>query len=124
MQSRECHFSDYAVNTLMSCLNSQLAVVQGLVMDRKEANRGNVVFDERCCRASYGMLCRQLYNPITHIGEEVYFDPRDRRKWAIRQIDWFVEQVSITLATSRILHLLARAREKQYPAKASHIATD
>jgi len=62
-------------------------------MDRKEANRGNIVFDERCCRVSYGMVCRELYNPVTHMGEDIYYDPIDKKKWALHQIDWFVEQV-------------------------------
>ncbi len=81
--------------TVDGSLYRQLAVVQGLVMDRIQAiSRGSVVFKERCCRLSYGMICRELYNEAKHIGEEVTHDPRDRQRWAVNQIDWFVVQVS------------------------------
>lgn len=64
-------------------------------MDRIQIiSRGSVVFKERCCRLSYGMICRELYDETRHIGEEVTRDPRDGKKWAVNQIDWFVVQVS------------------------------
>ena len=73
----------------------QLAVVQGLVMDRIQAiSRGNVVFKERCCRISYGTICREPYDKFKHTGEKVTYDSRDRKQWAEGQIDWFVKQVT------------------------------
>ncbi|KAL9137562.1 MAG: hypothetical protein Q9175_001216 [Cornicularia normoerica] len=54
----------------------QLAVVQGLVMDRIQTiGRGNMIFKERCCRVSYGVRCREEYS--------------DKNK---AHIDWFVKQ--------------------------------
>jgi hypothetical protein len=64
-------------------------------MDRtQEISQNIVVYTKRCCRTSYGIICRQLYDPIKHQGEDVVIDPRDKQKWAERQIHWFIEQVS------------------------------
>ena len=76
---------------------SQLAVVHGLVMDRVQTiSRGAAVFKERCCRASYGVLCLEEYNPNNpaHVSSKMTIDPRDGKRWAEDQIDWFVKQVS------------------------------
>jgi molecular chaperone DnaK (HSP70) len=72
----------------------QLAVVHGLVMDRvQRIKEDKVVYKERCCRNSYGIVVRQPYDPLLHQGEDVETDPRDRKKWAINQIDWFIKKV-------------------------------
>jgi hypothetical protein len=72
----------------------QLAVVHGLVMDRiQEVDRGIVVYKERCCRSSYGLIVRQPYDPMLHQGEDITIDPRDKRRWAEKQIHWFIKQV-------------------------------
>ena len=66
-------------------------------MDRVQTiSRGDVVFKERCCRLSYGVLCLDKYDPNNpaHIGQKVSMDPRDGKKWVENQIDWFVKQVS------------------------------
>ncbi|KAI9738416.1 MAG: hypothetical protein M1834_008919 [Cirrosporium novae-zelandiae] len=71
----------------------QLAVVNGLVMSRvQEINQNTVVFDERCSRMSYGVICREPYDRLRHIGDDVICDPRDRKMWANDQIDWFIKQ--------------------------------
>ncbi|KAL8740298.1 MAG: hypothetical protein Q9190_006981 [Brigantiaea leucoxantha] len=73
----------------------QLAVVQGLVMERiQTVSRGNQIFEERCCRSSYGIICMEEYNPNwdRHIGQKVILDQRDGKKWAVDQIQWFVKQ--------------------------------
>lgn len=65
-------------------------------MDRIQSiSRGDVVFKERCCRVSYGMRCREEYNPDNprHLGQKVTVDQRDGKKWVENQIDWFVKQV-------------------------------
>lgn len=73
---------------------SQLAVVHGLVIDRIQALRDlGRVFSERCSRTSYGIVVRALYNPVDHLGEDIVIDPRDKTKWAERQIHWLVKQV-------------------------------
>ena len=67
-------------------------------MERVQAiSRCAVIFRERCCRASYGVLCLEEYNPerTAHIMSQVSVDPRDGKKWAEDQIDWFVKQVSL-----------------------------
>jgi hypothetical protein len=65
------------------------------VMDRvQRIKEDKVVYKERCCRNSYGILVRQLYDPQLHQGEDIETDPRDRKKWAINQIDWFIKKVS------------------------------
>jgi len=64
-------------------------------MDRvQRIKEDKVVYKERCCRNSYGILVRQLYDPELHQGEDIERDPRDRKKWAINQIDWFIKRVS------------------------------
>ena len=64
-------------------------------MDRtQEIGQNIVVYTKRCCRTSYGIVCRQIYDPVKHQGEDVVIDTRDKQKWAERQIHWFIEQVS------------------------------
>ena len=67
-------------------------------MDRIQAiGRGNIVFKERCCRVSYGVRCREKYDPEknkAHVGQQVKRDPRDGVMYVDDQIDWFVKQVS------------------------------
>jgi hypothetical protein len=73
----------------------QLAVVHGLIMDRvQRIKEDKLVYKERCCRNSYGILVRQLYDPQLHWREDIEKDPRDRKQWAINQIDWFIKKVS------------------------------
>ena len=63
-------------------------------MERKQMlHRGRGVYDERCCRLSYGVVCRELYDPIKHMGEKTVVDPLDKRKWAQEQIDWLIKEV-------------------------------
>lgn len=76
----------------------QLAVVQGLVMDRIQAiSRGTVVYKDRCCRVSYGVVSREPYDAVRHRGEKVVLDPLDNKKWAENQIHWLIKQVRFFL---------------------------
>ena len=71
-------------------------------MDRVQMLKsGNVVFKERCCRLSYGVLCMEEYDPNnpSHIGQKVNSDPRDGKKYVEEQIDWFVKQASREVST-------------------------
>ena len=83
--------------TNMIAENSQLAVVQGLVLERSQVTSlGAMVFKERCCRLSYGVLCREEYDPNnnpTHIGQRVLKSPLDGKYWVEGQIDWLLKQV-------------------------------
>ena len=78
---------------IVTVAEPQLAVVIGLVKDRIQSiSRGEVVFKQRCCRNSYGVLCRQEYNANRHTGQKVDLDPRDGKQWVEGQIAWFVKQ--------------------------------
>ncbi|MCJ1406143.1 hypothetical protein MMC19_000208 [Ptychographa xylographoides] len=71
----------------------QLVVVQGLVHNRiQEVQYGQEVFKMRCCRASYGTICRKKWDPKAHPGEEVKTDPFTSQKFAMGQIDWLIRQ--------------------------------
>lgn len=62
-------------------------MIHGLVIDRvQKLKGGRGVYSEKCCRASYGVVVRQLYNALQHQGEEVSIDPRDKKKWAENQV--------------------------------------
>ena len=65
-------------------------------MDRTQsASRGNPIFQQRCCRISYGVRCREEHNPNEpkHVGQVVSQDARDGKTYVENQIDWFVKQV-------------------------------
>lgn len=69
-------------------------MVHGLVLDRiQQIKRGVVTFGSRCSPVSYGIVCDKIYDPQRHIGEPVRFDPRDKKTYALDQIDWLVIQV-------------------------------
>jgi hypothetical protein len=72
----------------------QLAVCHGLVLDRvQQIKEKRAVYKERYCRNSYGVVIRRAYDPTIHFDEPVTVDPRDKKKWVERQIDWFMVQV-------------------------------
>lgn len=63
-------------------------------MERIQNLKSDVaVFSERCCRVSYGIVVRQVYNPARHQGEDIVLDPLDKRKWAESQVHWLIRQV-------------------------------
>lgn len=63
-------------------------------MDRtQEIKNKTAIYAERCCRNSYGILVRHLYDQTQHQGEHVVVDPRDGRKWATQQIHWLIKKV-------------------------------
>lgn len=69
-------------------------------MDRIQAVSSKiVVFQERCCRLSYGVRCREQHDPgnIHHLGKTVTVDHRDNKKYVENQIDWFIKQVGLHL---------------------------
>lgn len=75
--------------------NRQLSVVKGMVMDRIQAlSRGTVVYKERCCRQSYGVVSREPYDEVRHRGEIVVVDPLDKKRWAEGQIHWLIKKVN------------------------------
>ena len=48
----------------------------------------------RCCPMSFGIVCREVYDPLKHQEEDVVTDPFDGKRWAERQINWIITQVS------------------------------
>jgi len=85
---------------------SQLAVVKGLVLARTQPlKNGLEVLPCRRCPLSYGILCRQLYDPgkcSWHIGATVVKDPFDKKRWVEDQIFWFIKQVCILTSSTRL----------------------
>lgn len=80
---------------LTQCSNSQLAVVHGLVMDRaQQIGKGVTPIKQGCARVSYGLVVNQRYNAEKHIGERVVRGPRDRKRWAVGQVEWLIRQTS------------------------------
>lgn len=78
---------------------SQLAVVKGLVLARIQPLKdGPEILSSRRCPLSYGIICRELYDPGKchwHIGANVVRDPLDKKRWVEDQIFWFIKQVFI-----------------------------
>jgi hypothetical protein len=81
----------------------QLVVVHGLVMARiQKAKIGVSVFSKKCCPISVGILCRKEYSEKEHQGEDVGLDPFDKKRWAERQIQWIIKQVSTS--SPKVVH--------------------
>ena len=77
-------------------------MVHGLVLKRTQAIQyQQEVFAERCCRASYGVLIKEIYDPQVHLSEDTKKDPHDNKVWAINQIDWLIKQVRRTRRSSQ-----------------------
>ncbi|KAJ8071465.1 hypothetical protein OCU04_001785 [Sclerotinia nivalis] len=75
----------------------RLSVVKGLVTERRQRiKHGAATLKTRVARASYGVLCRQEYDPEIHVGEPVVIDPLNKKqKWATMQIDWIIKKDDI-----------------------------
>jgi hypothetical protein len=78
----------------------QLVVCKGNVADRvAKLNTGQSVLGWRCCRASYGTLCKVLHDPGNpgHQGLRRELDPLDKKYYVVDYIDWFIKQVIFLL---------------------------
>ncbi len=70
-------------------------------MARIQSDRGGPdVYTYRCCPISFGIICREIYDPVKHQGEIVVLDPYDNQRWAERQINWIIKQGEIVQADS------------------------
>jgi hypothetical protein len=79
----------------------QLTVVHGLVMSKIQTTRGGPdMYSLRCCPVSFGIVCREIYNPSKHQGEDIVQDPYDGRRWAERQINWIITQGQVVRANT------------------------
>ncbi|PVH94915.1 hypothetical protein DM02DRAFT_538481 [Periconia macrospinosa] len=75
--------------------NPQMVVCVGNVADRvQKLKSGQSVLGWRCCRASYGLRCKVLYdrkNP-EHFGLPTHKDPYDGKLYIMGWIDWFIKK--------------------------------
>lgn len=74
----------------------QLAVCKGLVADRVSRIRlGVSILNWRRCRASYGTLCKEVYNADNphHIGRPTMKDTIDGKRFVTQSIEWFIKKV-------------------------------
>jgi Hsp70 protein len=72
----------------------QLAVCKGIVMDRvHKLTLGRAVLGWRCCRASYGLHCKELYNKNKpdHVGRQPERDIFDGKKY-VDAVRWFIKK--------------------------------
>lgn len=79
---------------IMRSQEPQLAVVKGLIMDRRQnIESGKAILKTRVARVSYGVLCNTLWNELYHKGEDSVIDAYiPDRKFAINQIDWIIKK--------------------------------
>ncbi|KAK3672450.1 hypothetical protein LTR78_007757 [Recurvomyces mirabilis] len=98
-------FTNTADLSVLLASEPQLAVVHGLVLARIQSLRGGPeVLSTRRSPVSYGVLCRELYDPDNHQGEDVELDPYDKRRYAERQVNWFIKQGQIIDANDGVNH--------------------
>jgi hypothetical protein len=85
----------------------QLAVCKGLVSDRvRRILTSRSVLGWRCCRASYGTLCKIAYdkeNP-DHRGKELVRDPMNGKMYIVQSIAWFVRKGEPVSVDQPIVH--------------------
>ncbi|KAI9763868.1 MAG: hypothetical protein M1840_009052 [Geoglossum simile] len=94
----------------------QLAVVKGVVADRiQKLTLGPPIMGERCCRASYGMVCTEVYDRARHMGLPTWTDPLDRRLYVPNQIDWFVKKGEPVSTDHPIKHPFTRKIDPNGP---------
>jgi hypothetical protein len=69
-------------------------VVKGLVNYRsQQIGRDITAIEKRCAPVNYGVVVNQRYDQNLHFGQRVVRDKRDKRKWAIDQIEWLIRKV-------------------------------
>jgi hypothetical protein len=73
--------------------NPQLAVVRGLVYNRAQEMLGlTPVYEQVCCRMSYGIVVQEEYNKRRHQGQIPRKSESDGKLWVHGQIDWIIKQ--------------------------------
>lgn len=88
-------FADRDPVRVLVAPDPQLAVAKGLVMDRSQTLGHDVtVLAGRCCRVSYGVICRYPYDSEEHVGEPTVRDPITGVLWVEDQIEWIIKEVS------------------------------
>ncbi|KAI4276552.1 MAG: hypothetical protein L6R38_005639 [Xanthoria sp. 2 TBL-2021] len=99
----------------------QLAVCKGLVGDRlRRLKVGKPVLMYRCCRASYGTICKELYNkknPL-HNGRSMYKDPMNGKLYVTQSIAWFIKKGKPITSDESITHSFHRKMTPGDPRRA------
>ena len=99
----------------------QLAVCKGLVGDRlRRLKVGKPVLNFRCCRASYGTICKELYNKDNphHIGRSMYKDPMNGKLYVTQSIAWFIKKGRPVTSDEPITHSFHRKMSPGDPRRA------
>lgn len=92
----------------------QLAVCKGLVEDRsRKVTTGKHVIETRCCRASYGVKCKEKYDEkkYQHQGRKTVRDSLDGKEYVVDAIEWFIKKVPF-LGAYEILGVLLTDSER------------
>ncbi|KAK3065276.1 hypothetical protein LTS18_003150 [Coniosporium uncinatum] len=89
----------------------QLVVCKGVVADRaRKLKSGSPVLYQRCCRASYGIACKELYNeqnPL-HRNRPQEKDPQDGKLYVPDSIVWFVRKGEAVALKRPVMHTFKR----------------
>lgn len=96
----------------------QLVVCKGNVADRvQKIKTGQSVLGWRCSRASYGTLCKILYEEgnSRFYGLKKERDAMDGKVYVTNCIDWFIKQVGTCVLLTEILTNM-RLRANPYQA--------
>ncbi|KAL8953632.1 MAG: hypothetical protein Q9222_000518 [Ikaeria aurantiellina] len=99
----------------------QLAVCKGLVGDRlRRLKVGKPVLKYRCCRASYGTICKELYNKDnpSHIGRPTTKDLMNGKLYVTQSIAWFIKKGKPMTADEPITHSFHRKMSPGDPRRA------
>ncbi|KAF2760339.1 hypothetical protein EJ05DRAFT_280146 [Pseudovirgaria hyperparasitica] len=73
----------------------QLAVCKGMIVNRVQKLRSNKSpIGIRCCRASYGSLCKELYNPnyAAHANIPSEIDPLNGKEYVVNVVEWYIKK--------------------------------
>ncbi|KAF8856171.1 hypothetical protein BDZ45DRAFT_727645 [Acephala macrosclerotiorum] len=85
------YYKDIEIKVAPNPEDPPLSVCRGLVIDRLQHFSDHAsVISIRSTSASYGILCSELYNNRTHLGQPFVKDQLDGIKYADNQIDWVV----------------------------------
>ena len=105
----------------------QLAVCKGLVGDRlRKLKAGKPVLKWRCCRASYGTICKEIYskdNPL-HIGRPTTKDPMNSKLYVTQSIAWFIKKVRYVMVSSTTRAYTVRANRSALMSRSRIASTE
>lgn len=67
---------------------------KGLVSHRaQQIERGVTAITSPCASVSYGVVVNQIYKQEDHFRQKVMRDKRDKKIWAVDQIEWLIRKV-------------------------------